>query len=108
MNSEVVSSINWKTILAVTGAGIVVYLFFKREAGAALKAVGQAVNPVSDKNLAYQGVNAVGSAITGDKAWTLGGAIYDLFHADFDPNAPMKTNNLTARSDADGRPTILR
>lgn len=37
-------------------------------------------NPASDKNLAYSGVNSVGAAITGDEAWSLGGAIYDATH----------------------------
>lgn len=34
-------------------------------------------NPTSDKNFAYSGVNAVGSALTGDKDWSLGVAIYE-------------------------------
>lgn len=42
-------------------------------------AVGQAINPFSDQNLAYRGVNAVGEAITGDANWTLGGATYDAW-----------------------------
>lgn len=43
--------------------------------------VGGWVNPLSDQNLAYQGVNAAGSAYTGDSAWTLGGAVYEAQEA---------------------------
>lgn len=43
--------------------------------------VGGWVNPVSDQNLAYQGVNAVGGALTGEQNWSLGGAVYDWFNS---------------------------
>lgn len=38
------------------------------------------VNPVSDQNLAYTGVNKIGSAVTGDKDFSLGVWIYDKTH----------------------------
>ena len=44
-----------------------------------------ALNPISDKNLAYSGVNAIGSVVSGDDDWTLGGWVYDITHED-----PMK------------------
>lgn len=37
-------------------------------------------NPVSDKNLVYQGVSAVGQAATGSKDWSLGTWLYDITH----------------------------
>lgn len=43
--------------------------------------VGGWVNPLSDQNLAYQGVNEAGRAYTGDNAWTLGGAVYEAQEA---------------------------
>lgn len=52
--------------------------------------IGEAVNPVSDQNLAYRGVNAVGSAVSGDKSWSLGSWLYDVFHKEYNPNAPIK------------------
>lgn len=68
--------------LAVVAIGAAYLL--ARKAGAtvsdAAAAVGTAVNPVSDQNLAYKGVNAVGSAVTGDQSFSLGGWIYDLTH----------------------------
>lgn len=45
-----------------------------------LGAVVDKVNPASDKNLAYQGVNGIGSALTGDSDFTLGGWAYDSTH----------------------------
>ncbi|MEN0037459.1 MAG: hypothetical protein AAGC78_10330 [Cellvibrio sp.] len=38
------------------------------------------INPASDQNVFYKGVNGIGSAITGDKDFTLGGWIYDITH----------------------------
>lgn len=71
------------------GAGIAivaivaVYLV-ARKTGAALgdaaQAVGTAVNPVSDQNLAYKGVNAVGAAVSGDQSFSLGSWLYSVTH----------------------------
>lgn len=70
--------------------GLILYFVAKKIAGAAgdaAAAVGQAVDPTSDKNLAYRGVNAVGGALTGDDSFSLGGWFYDLTHDEYDPNA---------------------
>jgi hypothetical protein len=48
------------------------------------------LNPASDQNLINQGVTGIGNALVSpagpgrnaDGSWTLGGAIYDLFHTD--------------------------
>lgn len=42
--------------------------------------IGRWLNPASRENVAYQGVNAVGSELSGDDSWTLGGWFYDLTH----------------------------
>lgn len=39
-----------------------------------------ALNPASDKNLAYTGVNSVVQTLTGDKDATLGTKLYDWLH----------------------------
>lgn len=44
------------------------------------KAAVNVVNPASDKNIVYQGVNSVGSYITGDKDFTLGSWLYGVFN----------------------------
>lgn len=75
--------------------------------GNVAKSVGTAINPVSDQNLAYRGVGAVGAAVTGDQYWTLGGAIYDLFHTD-DASAPSKQVKTTLPIRPEDRPTSLR
>src|SRR5262245_39147956 len=106
--------VNWKTVAAVGGVVLLVYYLARKTVtdvagavGEGAAAVGRAVNPVSDQNLIYRGIGAVGGAVSGDSSWSLGGAIYDLLHPQ-DANVAAKTNNLTAASDADGRPTILR
>ncbi len=57
-------------ILAVMSLGVAWYL--KNEATKAAKAVGEAVNPVSQDNIFNQGFEAVGEAVTGQKDWSLG------------------------------------
>lgn len=49
------------------------------------------VNPASDRNLAYRGVNGIGGAITGVENWSLGGAIYDLLNPEPKPAVPDTT-----------------
>jgi hypothetical protein len=64
-------------------AGVALYLVAKKLGGAAAdaaQAVGDAVNPTKDTNLAYRATNAVGSALTGDDSFSLGGWFYDITH----------------------------
>ena len=42
--------------------------------------VAPKLNPASDQNIVYSGVNGVGSALTGDSNFTLGGWFYDLMN----------------------------
>lgn len=44
------------------------------------KAAVNVVNPASDQNAIYKGVNGVGSYLTGDKDFTLGGWLYGVFN----------------------------
>lgn len=44
------------------------------------KAPINAVNPASDQNIIYKGVNGVGSYITGDDDFSLGGWLYGVFN----------------------------
>lgn len=69
-------------IVALTAlAGVGALLYVKRAQ------IGPALDPTSDKNLAYSTVNAIGAAVTGDKSFSLGSRIYDWTHADDDPAA---------------------
>lgn len=43
-----------------------------------------ALNPLSDKNLAYQGVNKVVQAVSGDRDDSLGTWMYKLIHGNGD------------------------
>jgi len=65
----------------VGGVGYLAYRIAKAAPDAA-KAVGQAVDPTSDQNLAYRAANAVTATITGDPNATLGTSIWDLFNSD--------------------------
>lgn len=71
--------------LGAAAAGLAVLYFSARSAGAGIKGaastLGGWLNPTADTNLAYRGVNAVGSALTGIPDFTLGGAAYDAKQA---------------------------
>lgn len=75
---------NGRDAVVIAAVGVGLYLFFKREVSDAAAAVGNAINPASDENLAYRGVNAVGGALSGDEHWTLGGWLYDILHPSAD------------------------
>jgi hypothetical protein len=103
-------------ILAVIGIAALYFLGKKliSAAGSGVAAVGTALNPTSDQNLAYKGVNAVGAAVSGDQSWSLGGFIYDLVHPAYDPNAagvdtntPNVGNSTIATSPVRQSPAIL-
>ena len=87
-------------VVALIGVAAVYFIGKKLLGGAgdAARAVGDAVNPTSDKNLAYRGVNAVGATITGDDSFSLGGWLYDLTHDEYDPNADVRTPAFAPRS----------
>jgi hypothetical protein len=61
---------------------------------AAIESTGAAINPVNPENIFYRATNAVGSALSGDEHFTLGGALYDVF------NAPGKNDLLTHQAGA--------
>lgn len=110
MSESILNSKAAVTVAAILAGAVVLYFVAKKLGGAAgeiAAKVGNAVNPVSDTNVAYTGVNKVGQVLTGNDSWSLGSAIYDIFHP-YDPNAPAKTNHLIANSDVDGRPSSLR
>jgi hypothetical protein len=78
----------------VLAVGLLWWLFGNKLKGAAA-AVGTAINPTSDQNLAYKGVTAVGAAISGRDSWSLGSWIYDLTHDD----ANLASNPKPATAD---------
>lgn len=74
-----------KTLVQAALVGLGVYLvasMFGKGLKAGLSAVGTAINPTSDRNLAYRGVNAIGAAVSGRDSFSLGSWIYDLTHED--------------------------
>lgn len=91
---------NTKVALVLGAAGLVLGYLIYKSAKDGLAAAAAAVNPLSDKNAAYTGVNAVGSAVTGDKDFSLGSWLYDVFNDEYDPNA--KTPLLQTRKQAVG------
>lgn len=81
--------------LAVLLVGGVVYYFGKKEIAKGAAAAGNAVNPVSDQNVFYKGVNAVGTVLSGDPEFTLGGWVYDVLHptASGQPTTPPNSTS---------------
>lgn len=71
------SLLNNKQFIAVGVVGAAGLWFARKQAAKA----AQAINPVNQENVFYQGTNAVGSKLTGDKDFTLGGWIYDITHS---------------------------
>lgn len=77
---------NAKAVAILAGlavAGFVAYKLYKGVAvvgEAAKEIVTEKLNPVSDKNIAYNGVNSILQTLTGDQNATLGGKIYDWTH----------------------------
>lgn len=69
-------------VIAIGAAVAVVGILVWKGAGKVGQVLSEDLNPASDKNLAYRGVNGIGSWLTGDSSWTLGGAIYDGLHND--------------------------
>lgn len=73
-------------VAVLAGTGIVAYTVWKIKQGADKvgdavgKVITEDLNPVSDQNLAYRGVNAIGSAITGNSDFSLGSWIYGITH----------------------------
>lgn len=68
--------LNWKTITALGVVSIGLYWFVK----SSLPDVNNALNPASKDNIFAGELNAIGAAVSGDAAWTGGGALYDLGH----------------------------
>lgn len=88
--------LGWRAWRALPGAAAAV-----RDAGGA---VLDAVNPASPTNLVNRGVEAVGQAATGNPAWSLGGALWELtsgaqFQREYDAaiTAPQASYDETAR-----------
>ena len=73
--------------LTVTAVGLAVW-FIKNQTAKAYDSVSTAVehtvtttlNPASPENAVYSGVNAAGSALTGQSSFDLGTWVYDVFH----------------------------
>lgn len=72
-------------LLTVAGIAGGAWLWMNREQAAeAVQKVADTVstklNPASDENIVYEGVNKAGAALTGDENFTAGGAIYDALN----------------------------
>lgn len=60
-------------VVTIAVVGVIGLYYVKKGAQKA----AQAINPVSQDNLAYTGVNSIGEALTGNKRFDLGVWIYD-------------------------------
>lgn len=91
-------------LLAVAGVGYVAWRAVRAAPAAvdALKGAAgsavQLVNPADRGNIVNRGVEAVGSSVTGDPNWTLGGAIYDWLNPPEDINAHLRAPKPAPRA----------
>jgi hypothetical protein len=68
-----------KTVAVAAGVLLLGSWYVKRQAGEAVAAVGQAVNPVNPENVFNRGFNAVYGAVTDGKG-TAGTDLYDWWN----------------------------
>lgn len=83
-------------LAAVGVVGLIAWTVYKKAGavGDAVKKAAPYLNPASDQNLIYSGINAVGGAITQDDYWTLGGAVYDAVQVVGPAINPASDQNL--------------
>lgn len=86
-------------VLALAAIGYVA----ARRAGQAIAANSHLINPTDSRNLVYQGVNEVGSSITGEANFSLGGWLYDITH----PGVASQIEALQAGADPASGPTTI-
>jgi len=81
---------DYRAVLALGAVALLAYWIVKRDVAAAARAVGTAVNPFDERNVANRTVTYVGEQLTGAKpgAWSLGSWLYDVFNKPYDPNEP--------------------
>tara|TARA_R110001599_G_scaffold287356_2_gene489917 strand:+ start:10381 stop:10617 length:237 start_codon:yes stop_codon:yes gene_type:complete len=70
-----------QTLMVIVAGGLLLW-YVKDKAVEVVKTVGNAINPVNPENVFYEGVNSVGSSLSGDSEWTLGTWIYDVTNKD--------------------------
>lgn len=64
--------------VGVVGAiGLVGLWYLSRKTGAVVEDAIDSINPLSEENVFAKGVDGLGSVVTGQDHWNLGGAIYD-------------------------------
>ncbi len=67
---------NRTKFIIAAGAAFLVYTQYQR----AKAVVTTKLNPASDQNLVYQGVNAAGEKLTGQTGFSLGSWLYDVMN----------------------------
>lgn len=90
--------IGWRGVVVVGLFGVVVVWYVEHKAHAVL----EAVNPVSEDNVINQGIQAIGTAVSGEQGWTLGGWLYDITHP-----ATMSAAAITGTPPADAMSPAL-
>lgn len=71
-----------KQFLYLGAAVVLGVVYLSGRPAAAVKAAGQAVNPVNPENIFYEGTNAVGGAISGRENFSLGVWLYEVIHGE--------------------------
>lgn len=89
---------DYRAVLALGAVGLLAYFIIRRDVVAGVRAVGTAINPLDERNLANRAVTAVGETLSGSKSgtWSLGSAIYDLFNEDANLVSDRRARQLLA------------
>lgn len=67
----------------ILGVGIIGLLFYQTVKNDIVNTAGtiiKSVDPTSDENIFYRGVNKIGAVLTGQSSFNLGHWIYDVWH----------------------------
>jgi hypothetical protein len=73
----------------LTSAGFLLAVGLVGSAVYAAEKARRRLDPTDPNNLFYDGVNSVGSSVTGNDDFSLGSWLYDVIHGDdYDPNDP--------------------
>lgn len=93
-----------RQLLIVLGALAALGYFAYRTGKRAVNETLNAVNPVSDDNLAYRGVNAIGGVLTQDEEFNLGRWLWEITN----PEAAERLRAARAGTDQVGTGVLLQ
>lgn len=99
-------NLNWKSTLVLVGGGFILLWIIERQVKAGVTAAADAtgnfvstkLNPASDKNVIYTGVNSLIGDVTGNPNFNLGSALYNWWNPGVQSTGPGQATGATPNS----------